>query len=133
MRIFLDANILFSAGLEGSQASRLVERLIGRHEVITSAYAHEEVLRNIRIKQTHREAAYLGLARRIRILRSVHEHPDLQVEPKDQPILAGAMASGCDYLVTGDKRHFGHLYGKTLEGVTVVSITMMARVLEEDL
>ena len=130
MRIFLDANILFSASLESSHASRLAERLIERHEVVTSAYAHEEALRNIRIKQGHRETAYLGFVRRIRIIKSVHERPDLPVEPKDQPILAGAMASGSDYLVTGDKRHFGHLYGKTLFGVTIVTVTMMARILE---
>ena len=45
------------------------------------------------------------------------------VVAKDAPILAAAVVSGADYLVTGDQRHFGHLYGHVLENLTVVSLT----------
>jgi hypothetical protein len=32
-----------------------------------------------------------------------------------------AAGSGCVYLVTGDRTHFGALYGRTIRGVTIVS------------
>ncbi len=35
---------------------------------------------------------------------------------KDQPILAAANGAGCTHLLTGDARHFGHLYGKRVQG-----------------
>ena len=38
---------------------------------------------------------------------------------KDRPILAAAIAASADYLVTGDKSHFGHLYGTRVSGVCV--------------
>ena len=41
---------------------------------------------------------------------------------KDAPILAAAVASRVDLLVTGDKRHFGALYDRELRGVRVVSL-----------
>ena len=47
--------------------------------------------------------------------------PDAGLPPKDAPVLAAAIASRADRLLTGDLKHFGHLYGKTIEGVLVVS------------
>jgi predicted nucleic acid-binding protein len=40
---------------------------------------------------------------------------------KDRPILAAAIAASVDYLITGDKSHFGHLYGTRVSGVYVIS------------
>ncbi len=40
---------------------------------------------------------------------------------KDRPILAAAIYASMDYLVTGDKHHFGDLYGKTVGNVTIMS------------
>jgi predicted nucleic acid-binding protein len=39
---------------------------------------------------------------------------------KDRPILAAAIYASMDYLVTGDKHHFGDLYGKTVGNVTIM-------------
>ncbi len=50
---------------------------------------------------------------------------------KDKPILAAAIAAGCAYLLTGDKRDFGHLYGKAVEGVTVIDILELVGVMLE--
>ena len=41
--------------------------------------------------------------------------------PKDAPILAAAVHAQADFLVTGDRRDFGHLFGLTLRGVKVVT------------
>jgi predicted nucleic acid-binding protein len=40
---------------------------------------------------------------------------------KDAPILAAAIDARCDWLVTGDRRDFGHLFGSNQRSVLVVS------------
>ena len=44
----------------------------------------------------------------------------IRLDPKDQPIVLAAIHARADYLLTGDARHFGHLYGKRIEGVLVL-------------
>jgi predicted nucleic acid-binding protein len=44
----------------------------------------------------------------------------IQLDPKDQPVLLAAIHGKADYLLTGDARHFGHLYGKRIEGLLVL-------------
>jgi predicted nucleic acid-binding protein len=44
----------------------------------------------------------------------------IRLDPKDQPILLAAIHEKADYLLTGDARHFVHLYGKRIEGVLVL-------------
>lgn len=39
---------------------------------------------------------------------------------KDASILAAAIAAEVDLLVTGDKRHFGPLFGRRVEGLAVL-------------
>jgi hypothetical protein len=47
--------------------------------------------------------------------------PDLaaRLPEKDWPVLAAAMRLRCETLVTGDRTHFGALYGKTVHGVSI--------------
>lgn len=40
----------------------------------------------------------------------------------DAPVLAAAVHNRCDVLVTGDRAHFGHLFGRTLRGVRVMTL-----------
>lgn len=40
---------------------------------------------------------------------------------KAAPVMAAAVEADSDILVTGDRRDFGHLYGKTVEGVLVLN------------
>ena len=42
-----------------------------------------------------------------------------QIATKDAPILAAAVDCRCDWLVTGDRRDFGPLFGSTQLGVLV--------------
>jgi predicted nucleic acid-binding protein len=44
----------------------------------------------------------------------------IRLDPKDQPILLAAIHGKDNYLLTGDARHFEHLYGKRIEGVLVL-------------
>lgn len=48
---------------------------------------------------------------------------------KDQPVLAAAIRYGCTALVTGDRMHFGSLYGQTIQGVTIHSPRSLAELL----
>jgi len=51
---------------------------------------------------------------------------------KDAPILAAACVADVDILVTGDRTHFGHLYGKTVEGLQVLTLKATLERLLED-
>ena len=46
---------------------------------------------------------------------------DIVLVAKDRPILAAAISASVDYLVTGDRNHFGALYNGRVCGVWVVS------------
>ena len=48
---------------------------------------------------------------------------------KDRPVLAAAVRLGCEVLVTGDRTHFGELYGKTIGGVEIHSPRSLAEAL----
>lgn len=60
--------------------------------------------------------------------RSIAKIPaKLQLPDKDIPVLAGAIHARCDSLMTGDSRHFGQLFGRTVGGVTIRSPVDTAR------
>jgi hypothetical protein len=40
---------------------------------------------------------------------------------KDKPILLGAVHSRATHLLSGDKQHFGHLFGQEVSGVLVLT------------
>jgi hypothetical protein len=44
-------------------------------------------------------------------------------------VLAAAIHQGCDALVTGDRTHFGALYGRTIHGVAIHSPRSLAQAL----
>jgi predicted nucleic acid-binding protein len=130
MRVFMDANVLFAAAIspEGRSATLFVLAEQLACTLLTSAHAMTEARRNLEARYpdalerfehlTHRvtivpEAAppRVGWARRQRL-------PD-----EDAPILAAAVDASADVLVTGDRSHFGHLFGHTFEGVRVLGLT----------
>lgn len=45
---------------------------------------------------------------------------------KDVPILSGAIAGRATHLLTGDERDFGKFWGKTIQGVKIISPRMLA-------
>ncbi|MDT8450578.1 MAG: PIN domain-containing protein [Wenzhouxiangellaceae bacterium] len=130
MRVFLDANILFSAAWkEGADASLLFElAAAGFCELTTSHLAVEEARRNIARKRPVRRPALEQFAGRALIGREPGEsHLAVaraqELPDKDIPILAAAIAQGADLLVTGDRRDFGHLYGSGSDGVEVINLS----------
>ena len=129
MRVFLDANILFSAAWkEDADAALLFDLAEARNcELSTSRLALEEARRNMARKRPARQSALERLVGQTRIgkepagthLALAREHglPD-----KDIPILAAAVAQGAHMLVTGDQRDFGHLYGARPAEVEVTNL-----------
>lgn len=121
-RIFLDANVLFSAAyLENAGLGRLWQ--LDDVELLGSAYAVEEARRNLALD---RPPALARLERLTRKLALINPPTDLELlarvrlDSKDRPILLAAIHGKADFLLTGDGRHFGHLYGKRVEGVMVL-------------
>jgi predicted nucleic acid-binding protein len=121
-RIFVDANVLYSAAyLELAGLARLWS--LDDAQLLSSAYAIEEARRNLARDRPE------ALPRLKRLLESVStvdapqglKLPEtIRLDPKDQPILMAAIHGKAYYLLTGDARHFHHLYGMRIEGVLVL-------------
>lgn len=126
MRIFLDANILFSASLPGSRTGKFLRLVAGRVEWVTSAYAVEEARRNLARQSPVALAEFLLLVQTLHLVAGTVSLPEFGLPAKDRPILGAAVAAGCTHLLTGDFKHFGPLFGRKIGGVRVISMRMLA-------
>lgn len=120
VRVFLDANVLFSAAWRADSGLRRLWNLRGV-ELTTSVYALAEARANLegsdRVQRLEELTAAMPL---------VAEHTDA-MEPiegtdlpeKDRPIMRAAIQAEADLLLTGDRRHFGSLFGRTVQGVAI--------------
>lgn len=129
MRLFLDANILFSAAWHEDAAARLLWDLArtGHCELLSSRLAVEEARRNIERKRPNRSVSLESLVSSVSVGREPAEDHLTAAEShdlpsKDVPILAAAMAQQAEILVTGDRRDFGHLYHHTVCGLVVLPL-----------
>ena len=126
MRIFLDANILFSGALPHSRMRGFLEFLFREGECVTNAYAVEEARRNLAAKFPEAVPHLNPLLMKCEMADAVATGFKASLPLKDVPILGGAIAARAQYLLTGDERDLGRYYGKTIEGVKVVSPKMLA-------
>jgi predicted nucleic acid-binding protein len=129
MRVFLDANVLFAASKEGSQVAKLFDLIAAKAIPITSDYALEEAVRNVTVKRPDWIDRLDAIIPKIEIVGTCRFDLPVDLVEKDAPILCSAIQSKCDYLVTGDKRDFGHLYGPNVKGSTVVDLVTLADML----
>lgn len=131
MRIFLDANILFSASKSVGAVHQLLAMLLKqKHILCADEYVVIEARRNLLAK-----ADAESINRLDDLLAKIQVSPTQMGEPnavdvawlpdKDRPVLATAIRLGCDALVTGDVAHFGKGYGKPFGGVTLYSPRML--------
>jgi uncharacterized protein len=127
MLLFLDANVLFSAAyMEKSRPGNLFRLAqAGLCDLIASPYAIEEARRNLAFKRSDRIPEFVKLAATLAICpEPSKEHLVWAMAqglgPKDAPILAAAAQAKADFLVTGDRTDFGHLYRRTLRDVEIL-------------
>jgi len=100
VRIFLDANILFSAAKSEGFVRRLLDLLVADgHTLCADAYVAEEARRNLATKGAPGLPALQARLDRIRSR------------------------------VTGDRTHFGRFYGRRLAGVAIRSRRSLAELL----
>ncbi len=127
MRIFLDANILFSAAKSPGAVHRLLAMLVARkHVLCADEYVVTEARRNLSAK-----AGVESLRRLDELLARIEVSPariggldtrmTAWLPEKDRPVLAAAMRLHCGALVTGDVTHFGPGFGNSYGGVSIYS------------
>jgi hypothetical protein len=131
MRIFLDANILFSAASSAGAIRRMLELLIADdHECWVDRFVVTEARRNLELKAPDAVAVLDQILRKLRV--SAAPTPDdslgatLPLAEKDRPVLAAAIRLACHTLLTGDRTHFGRLYGRSIHGVSIHSPRSLA-------
>ena len=120
-RLFLDANVLFSAAYRENAALLKLWRLRAV-QAVTSRYAAAEAERNLDTADQRRRLD--ELLADVEVMDEVDARA-LATEPrlpeKDQPILRAAVHAGATHLITGDITHFGQFLGQRLQGVLVVA------------
>lgn len=126
MKVFLDANILFSSSATSSRVRELVNVLQNYGSCVTNSYAVEEAKRNIKAKKFGSIQELDLVLKNVAVNNALIVDLPITVAQKDIPILAGAIALKCTHLLTGDKKDFGFLFGKSVLGVKVVSPQLMA-------
>jgi predicted nucleic acid-binding protein len=131
MRVFLDANILFSAAKSAGAVRELLHLLFDSgHECCVDDYVVIEARRNLTAKAPDALIALEALLKRMRISPAQAPGPELKLvnwlPEKDRTVLAAAIRLRCDALVTGDRTHFGPGYGKMFAGVTIHSPRSLA-------
>jgi uncharacterized protein len=124
-RVFLDANVLFSAAWRSASGLARLWEIASLH-LVTSPYAADEAERNLARKRPDAVARLTALLRGVEITSALVKLDDGHgLPPKDAPILAAAVASHCEMLLTGDIADFGHLIGRALQGVRILTVSQL--------
>jgi predicted nucleic acid-binding protein len=127
VRVFLDANVLFSAAYRDRGSVRAFFALAKARActLVASAYAIEETRRNVALKPPQRMSDLEAL------VAAVETCPEPSaatlawasrtgLRDKDAPILAAAVGAHCHILATGDRTDFAPLFGQRVRGTLVM-------------
>lgn len=120
-RVFLDANILFSAAYGLSTLDRLWDLSKEKKCIlIVSEYVIEEARRNLNTKkQLSKLESYL-IGMEIAQEADPNMNCSVALPDKDKPVLMAAVSANADSLLTGDIRHFGKYFGKIIMGAKIL-------------
>jgi putative PIN family toxin of toxin-antitoxin system len=107
VRVFIDSNVLVSSFTSNGLSRKLIDILTDEHEIIISPQVLEESSRVIMDKFDVEQSdldAFLDAITTVAEI-SLPPYPNRPVirDPDDIDILAAALKSKADYLVTGDK------------------------------
>jgi predicted nucleic acid-binding protein len=120
-RLFLDANVLFSAAYREG-AGLLILWELSKVRLVSSHYAIVEARRNL---NTDDQRARLDTI--LADIEVVHEVNTLTIDgeellpEKDRPILRAAVCARATHLITGDLTHFGPFFSRRLHGVLITT------------
>lgn len=121
-RIFLDANVIFSATYRPETDLRQLWTLPDV-TLLTSPYAISEVERNLHPTR-HADLQFLFHAITLVPTPPPGDRPlpsTLVLPANDVPVFLAAVVAGATHLLTGDKRHFGAYYGQRFEVVLILN------------
>jgi len=123
-RVFLDANVLFSAAYAPENCFLELWQRKGIR-LLSSEYAVQEAERNLTgvacLKRLKRLVAVMEILPGYAAGAPLDAPLVARLPEKDRPILAAAIDARATLLLTGDRRHFGELYGKRIGGVFIQS------------
>jgi len=119
-RLFLDANILFSVAYGSPSLNRFWDLASDKKVLLlTSAHAIEEARRNLE------ESSHLDrLENLLKGAVIVPEPPadyacPISLNKKDIPVFVAALSSKATHFISGDIKHFGKYFSKSIEGMIV--------------
>lgn len=120
-RVFLDANILFSAAYRAKAGLLRLWQLHGV-DLVTSNYAAQEA--NTNLSEPSQKERLAKLLKSVAVMPHPAVLPGLpsgmSLPAKDMPIFQAAMSAGTSVLLTGDVEHFGRFFKKTIAGVRIL-------------
>ncbi|MBU2601059.1 MAG: DNA-binding protein [Actinobacteria bacterium] len=126
-RLFLDANVLFTAAHNPTGKAALVieEGIRGRWALATSRVAVDEAAHDLRLKYPEVLPRLTPLLAAVRV---VPHRPDracpVELPAKDRPILQAALDCGATHLLTGDVTHFGPYMNRpqSVDGLVIQTV-----------
>jgi predicted nucleic acid-binding protein len=114
LRVFLDANVLFTAAYSPDGLSALLVELgaAGRLTLLTSPLAMVVAERNLAAKRPAALPTLRGSLTAVRVVREpapadVDRLTPPELSSKDRPLLAAAIVAHATHFVTGDVADFG--------------------------
>lgn len=127
MKVVLDANVIIAAFASRGLCESVLELCLAGHEVFVSAGLLDEVATNLRMKIKLPSQVVEGIEALLRehgtLIEPAPVSDDACRDPDDTKILGLTVASGADFLVTGDE---DLLVLKKYEGVPIVSPRMFS-------
>lgn len=114
-RLFLDANVLFSAAYRPDAGLPQLPKL--KSVVLCSSrYALEEA--RINLADEDRRTRLTKLSKVVPLFEAAQRAPPcgISLSEKDGPILLAAIEARATHLLTGDVRHFGRYFGRKIGG-----------------
>ena len=121
-RVFLDANVLFSVAYEPTSRLRTLWTLADV-KLISSPYAVAEAELNLGKERLPAVTELQTLLEKVVVAMTQDAGAlpeEIALVEKDKPILLAAISVKATHLLTGDKLHFGHLFGTRTEGVLIL-------------
>jgi putative PIN family toxin of toxin-antitoxin system len=138
IRAVVDSSVLYSAFLMPTSVPAMVlaQASAGRFTICLSRYILEETAGALLRPKARRRAFdpaevaefCNGLAEEGEMVISLPQLRAVPNDPKDDPIVATAVADRAEYLVTGDRRHL--LVLREYEGIQMISPRDFLKILE---